>query len=270
LVPDALPPLVPEAFYRTGHQLIFRAMQSVEVIDTLTVADYLRSKDELDRAGGAAYLSDLTDAVPSVAHIEHHADIVAKHHKERCVIQATYGLADSAYMGEVDEGLAEFDEKIATTEMGTDKGRTVGDLLKPTFDSLEARYNGEAPGFVTGYQRLDRNIQMCPGDLIALAGRPGMGKSGLAIGIARRGAAEGQHVLLVSLEMTEAQVMQRLLSQVSRVDSRCIRSGQLKDNDWGKLTHAAGKVKELPLTIVEDAYTSRGWRQGCGGRRAWT
>lgn len=257
LNPSALPSLPVESFYRIGHQIIYTAMRDLETIDTATLTDLLRKRDELERAGGLMYLVELTNAVPTVDHIQHHADIVAGHYRSRNIIFAAFELADKAYGEGVDEALTAFDECVASTDGGMDGGEFVGDMLQSSFAAIEDRFNGGATGFDTGYKRLDDAIQICPGDVVVLAGRPGMGKTGLGLSISRRGASKGQKVLFVSLEMTRAQLMDRLISQVGLVDSRSIRTGKLTERDWPKLTHAIGVIKDYPLRIVEDAYTSQ-------------
>lgn len=250
-----------EDFYDKRHAMIFGAMMRLyerhKPVDLLTLTDELQKKDQLAEVGGSAYLTELTNYVPTAAHASSYAEIVAQKAVRRRLIKAS---ADISQLG--------FDENTTTQEL-LEKAEaelfSVSDqslkqdlvslesILTDSFDRIEElhRNKGQLRGIRTGYRDLDTmTAGLQRSDLIIIAARPAMGKTTLVTNLAYNVATiEKKPVLFFSLEMSKEQLTDRMLADASGVDSWNIRTGNLSDDDWAKLSEAMGEMAEAPIFI---------------------
>ena len=247
-----------EDFYDKRHAMIFGAMMRLyerhKPVDLLTLTNELQKKDQLAEVGGSAYLTELTNYVPTAAHASSYAEIVAQKAVRRRLIKAS---ADISQLG--------FDENTTTQEL-LEKAEaelfSVSDQsLKQDLVSLESiltdrieelhRNKGQLRGIRTGYRDLDTmTAGLQRSDLIIIAARPAMGKTTLVTNLAYNVATiEKKPVLFFSLEMSKEQLTDRMLADASGVDSWNIRTGNLSDDDWAKLSEAMGEMAEAPIFI---------------------
>lgn len=252
------------SFYRDAHRRIFRAITRLQerkvAVDMLTVIEELRNTKDLEEVGGAAYISSLADGTPRSTNVEHYAGFVMDHATRRAVIALSHRLIGQAYDGDIQpDALLEAAQKevlAVTTEMVNEGLVPMSTLVLETYAALERATNGQpmSEGILTGYSELDSltgGLQR--GDLVLLAARPSVGKTALAINIARNAAGAGKKTALFSLEMTKEQLMMRLLSAETRIDSHRLRNGYINDRDHPRLAAALGALNELPLAIDDTA-----------------
>ncbi|MCD8561608.1 replicative DNA helicase [Candidatus Saccharibacteria bacterium] len=251
----------PHDFYDKRHATIFDAIMRLyernKPVDLLTLTDELKRKNELEDVGGSAYLTELTNYVPTSAHAESYAEIVAQKAVRRRLIKAS---ADISELG--------FDENTSTQELlqqaeaelfsVSDQSLkqdlvSLESILTESFDRMEElhRNKGSLRGIRTGYRDLDNmTAGLQRSDLIILAARPAMGKTTLVTNLAYNVATIAkQPVLFFSLEMSKEQLVDRMLSDASGVDSWAIRTGNLSDEDFSKLSEAMGEMAEAPIYI---------------------
>ena len=247
--------LAPAHFYRTGHQAIWAGVLSLEAdgtpVDLVTLSGRIREIGEMDRVGGMVYLSSLTNEVPTVSNARHWADKIIELHRRRETILAAQDLLVESYAAQSDlnESLGAFDARLAQLST-TGRTERLRELLGPRFNYYEQLYQGNIPpGIPTGYRDLDDRAPIKAPDLVVVAGRTGMGKTGLALGMAKGAAKAGHEVLYFSLEMSRDQLADRLISSESKVDGQKFRRGNFVDADWPKLTEGAGRLSDLPITI---------------------
>lgn len=248
-------------FYKTGHRKIFSAMQFLfeanQPIDILTVADRLRKSDELDDIGGMDYLDFLEGLVPTSAAISHHSRIIREKKVLRDLIETATEIVASSYedSDDADEILDRAERSIFEISEKRSKRSffSIKEIVKSSFDSIEKLF--EKPGMVTGVETGFRELDQLtsglqPSDLIIIAGRPSMGKTSLALDIARFAACKRKvPTAIFSLEMSKEQLGLRLLCSEARVSSVKLRTGFLASSDWPNLTAAAGRISEAPIFI---------------------
>jgi replicative DNA helicase len=251
----------PRDFYDKRHMTIFEAMVSLfehhKPVDLLTITDELQKKDNLDMVGGSAYLTELTNYVPTAAHAATYADMVAQKAVRRRLIKASGDISELGYDEEynVQELLEQAEaELFAVSDQSLKQDLTsIETILLESFDRLEElhRNKGGLRGVKTGYRDLDNmTAGLQRSDLIILAARPAMGKTTLVTNLAYNVATlNKQSVLFFSLEMSKEQLIDRMLSDVSGVDSWNIRTGNLSDEDFSKLSEASGEMAEAPIYI---------------------
>ena len=257
---DSIADIITERdFYRSEHQLIFRhiarlAEQSKQ-IDVITVAESLESTGKLDKAGGLPYLGAIAQNTPSAANIRSYAQIVRSKCKERDFLAA---LAD---LNNIADGAGDIGGKIENAvnvlnALADDKQNEplrLSEAASKAIESLERRYasGGEIHGLKTGFIDIDRKTGgLQPGDLIILAGRPSSGKTALSMNIAEHVAiADGFPVMVFSLEMSDEQLATRAIANQGNVSLNVLRSAKMHDEDWNRLTHAAGKMQDAPMFI---------------------
>jgi len=258
---EVLEILTPEDFYRTAHQRIFAAMEllfrKAEPIDLITLTNALRESNQLEEIGGAAYLARLVDTVPSAINVAHYARIVREKSSLRRLIAKAGEITQRCYgdSGDFDQVL-DFAEG-AVFEISENKHRAafhpLSKIIDINIDALEKRQANRAlvTGISTGYTRLDNMTSGLQGsDLIILAARPAMGKTALALNIARNAAMiSNVAVAVFSLEMSKEQLSMRMLCGEARVDSSRLRSGFLNPEDWANITDAASALSEAPIYI---------------------
>jgi len=250
-----------EDFYRDAHKTIFTAMVELfernEPQDLITVTNVLKDKNRLDAIGGPAYLASLTDIVPVVANIGFYGKIIRQKAILRQLIQTSTEIAARCYeeQDDIDSLVDEAEQTIF--EISRSKSgqsfQPLGKIIPNTFRALEKRFERKEliTGVPTGYEEFDRmTAGLQPSDLIILAARPSMGKTALAMNIARNAAIQHKiGVAVFSLEMSEEQLALRMLCSESRVNSQDLRTGFIKDRDWPKLTKAAGDLSEARIFI---------------------
>jgi replicative DNA helicase len=261
----ALELLSPDDFYKEAHRRIFQAILDLyernEAIDLVTLTETLRRRNDLEGVGGSAYLTELVNAVPTAANISHHAKIVHEKSLVRQLIRTTTEIATRGYEStERIEELLDYAEQrifgIADAKMQP-TFHHVREVVKESFELIERRYEQKenVTGVPTGFAELDDlTAGLHPGDLIIIAGRPGMGKTALALNIAQHAAIDKHKpVAVFSLEMAREQLVIRMLCAEARVDAHKLRSGYLGAADWPKLTAAAGRIADAPIFIDDTA-----------------
>ncbi len=257
----ALEILIPEDFYREVHRKIMRAILSLserhEPVDLVTLADALRSRNELQDVGGAAYLAELAERVPTAANVGYYARIVKDRAILRTLMQTTTEIASRCYepQADVEKFLDEAEHSIF--EISERKTRPsfarLRDIVIESMKAVEQLYERKelVTGVPTGYVDLDKKTAgLQPGDLVIIAGRPSMGKTALALNIAQHAAMEaGTGTAVFSLEMSKEQLVFRLLCSEARVDQSKVRAGYAGERDYPKLAIAAERLSEAPIYI---------------------
>ena len=249
-----------DMFYRESHRRLFRAMVGLverrTVIDPVTLRDELGRRGELDAVGGADYLADLVDAVPTAANLEYHARIVKDKAILRRLIETSTGIITEAYDGRATASdlLDKAESRIfqISQERGTEGFSRLKEMLWPTMERIEAlqRSGKSITGVPSGFVDLDRLTSgFQPSELVIVAARPSMGKTAFCLNVATHAAVEGQGVAIFSLEMSRDQLVQRMLTAEARVDSQRVRQGGLKDADFTNLARAAGVLQSCPVWI---------------------
>jgi replicative DNA helicase len=251
----------PKDFYDKRHGIIFdgimRLYEKNKPVDLLTLTDELKRKKEIDEIGGSAYLTELTNYVPTAAHAESYAEIVAQKAVRRRLIKVSGEISELGYNEETStqELLQQAEaELFSVSDQSLKQDLTsLESILTDSFDRLEElhRNKGALRGVRTGYRDLDNmTAGLQRSDLIILAARPAMGKTTLVTNLAYNVATIAkQPVLFFSLEMSKEQLVDRMLSDASGVDSWNIRTGNLSDDDFGKLSEAMGEMAEAPIFI---------------------
>ena len=258
---DILELLVPDHFYKTAHQLIFAGITELftrnEPIDLVTLTNILKEQGHLEKIGGASYLARLVDTVPLAANAQHYAKIIHDKSALRQLIEKSNAIAQRCFedRGDVD-AVIDFAESsiFEISENKTSQSvYPLSQIIGTNIDALEERQGNRAiiTGVPTGFPLLDHKTSgLQDSDLIILAARPGMGKTALALNIARHAAVEaGITVVIFSLEMSKEQLSMRLLSSEARLDSTRLRSGFISQEDWFKITEAAGALSNAPVLI---------------------
>ena len=248
-------------FYEKQHAMIFGAMMRLyekhKPVDLLTLTEELKRKDELEIVGGSAYLTELTNYVPTAAHAEAYAELVAQKAVRRRLIKASGEIAELGY--DENTSTQELLEKAETELFSVSDQSLKQDLvslesiLTESFDRMEElhRNKGSLRGVRTGYRDLDNmTAGLQRSDFIVLAARPAMGKTTLVTNLAYNVATVArQPVLFFSLEMSKEQLVDRMLADASGVDAWNIRTGNLSDDDFSKLSEAMGEMAEAPIYI---------------------
>lgn len=253
--------LKPEDFYRESHRIIYQVILELaegnNPVDLITVTDLLRDKGELDKVGGITYVATLANLVPTAANAEYYARIVEEKALTRALISVTARISSRGYEGSesAEELLDEAERSIL--ELGQRRSTStftpLREILVSTLENLENAYNnrGKITGVPTGFIELDRMTNgFQKGDLIILAARPSMGKTALGILIGQYAGVKHQvPVAIFSLEMSKEQLVQRMLCSEAMVDAHKVRTGNLSDEDWGKLSEAARYLSRAPIYL---------------------
>ncbi len=251
-------------FYRKDHRLIFQAIRHLAdentPFDVVTLSEWLDKRNELQTVGGLSYLGTLANNTPSAANIKAYANIIRERSVLRQLIKVGTDISDSAFNteGRTTEELLDNAERAVfeIAEQGANnKGgfAAINDVLVDVVDRIDLLFNqaGSITGLSTGYDDLDEMTSgLQEGDLIIVAGRPSMGKTTFSMNIAEHAAmTSGKPVAVFSMEMPAESLAMRMLSSLGRIDQHKIRSGQLDDDDWPRLTSAIGLLQEKPLFI---------------------
>lgn len=261
--------VVSQDFYTRTHKLIFEAMTALaeigDPIDLITISESLEKNNKLSGIGGFAYLAEIAKNTPSAANIDAYASIV----RERAVVREMIGVANEiAEAGFNPEGrtshdLLDFAEskvfKIAEQRTKSSDGpQSIHNILERTVDKIEELYQSPQDGVTgvsTGYADLDKmTTGLQPSDLIIVAARPSMGKTTFAMNLAEHAAmTQDKPVLIFSLEMPSEQIMMRMLASLGRINQTKVRTGQLDDDDWARLSSTMGLLMEKGKMFVDDA-----------------
>jgi len=253
--------IVADDFYEERHRRIYEAMASLyekrQPIDVLTLSDQLKGTGFLDIAGGPAYLTELTNFVPTAAHAEQYAQIVSQKSLRRRLIKASQDIVGLGY--DEARSLQELIESAESRLFEVSQRHIKQDvtsletILTESFDRLDELHKdkGKIRGVPTGYKDLDNILAgLQRSDLFVLAARPSMGKTALALNLAHNVAVQSSvPVLLFSLEMSKEQLVDRMLAMESGVDAWALRTGNLTDADFEKIGHAMGTLSEAQIFI---------------------
>lgn len=250
-----------EEFYAPKHGRIFEAIRDLSLrgdpVDGVTVVDELRARGALDEIGGHAYIHTLISSTPTAANAGYYARIVSKHATLRELIDAGTEIVRESYqeVGEVEDALGRAEQRIfdiANKRLSGDL-RSIKELLEEAVTRIEqlAATGNEITGLPTGFRDLDKlTAGLQPGNLILIAARPGVGKSTLAMNIAQYVSGElRKGSVIFSLEMSESEIVQRMICAEARMDMRAVRRSQVSDADWRRIVDAMGKLHEAPLWI---------------------
>ena len=263
--------LQPRDFYRETHQKIYQAMLELfekgEPIDFLSVSTRLREKNQLEEIGGNSYLTELVNSVPTASHVLSYAKIIQKKRILRDLIEASYEIGQMGFneSEDVEEILDRAEKKIFSIAQKslTQQFTPVKAGLEEAFERIDklSKHQGGLRGVPTGFRDLDNLLAgLQKSDLIILASRPSLGKSALALDIARNIAVrEKIPVGIFSLEMSMDQIIDRLIASISGIDLWRLRTGRLstqgEDNDFARIQHALGILSESPI-FIDDAASS--------------
>jgi replicative DNA helicase len=260
-LPRVIEVLRPSDFYTEAHRAIYETMLRLfergEPVDLITLQEELRRADQLDFAGGPAALALLVEQGSVAAYLNAYTGIVRDMAVLRELIQTSTQIITLAFDAkeEVQTLVDEAERKIFSLAERRLEGsaQPVKAILKNTFEYIERLYERKEhiTGVATGFEKLDRETSgFQPSDFIIIAGRPSMGKTAFALNIAQHAGVElGGKVLVLSLEMSAQQLVQRMLCSEAKVDSQAVRTGFLNPSDWHRLTAAAGRLSEAGIYI---------------------
>ena len=251
-------------FYRRDHQLIYRAIRELaeksRPYDAVTLAEWFESQGLGEQVAGGAYLVELAGTTPSAANIKAYADIVRDKAVLRQLIEVGTGIVNDGFQPEGRESselLAKAEQEVFAIGEAQARGRTdfvpVNKAMAEAFDVLQTRYanGGGITGMPTGYTEFDEmTAGLQPTDLLILAARPSMGKTTLALNMAEYAAMKTRKAVAVfSMEMSASQLALRLISSTGRVNATRLRTGQLEDEDWSRVTSAIRLLREAKIFI---------------------
>jgi replicative DNA helicase len=260
-VPKAIELLTAESFYLKEHQMIFQAMLSLfeagEPVDTVTVYEELKKREQIEAVGGAVYLSKLSQNISSAANIEYHAKIILEKEILRGLITSTHDIARAAYEGSEDafDILDEAERKIfEITESHLKKSfQGMDRAVRDALEYIEAIHSNTKQKFAvpTGFYELDELLGgFQKSDLIIIAARPSMGKTAFALSLARNAAIDHKvPVAIFSLEMATMQLVIRMLCAEGRLNAHLVRTGKLPNEEGVKLSRNAHKLIESPVYV---------------------
>lgn len=257
-------------FYLRSHRHIFKAMAAVaesgQPIDLITVSEWLERNQLLEEIGGFAYLGEIAKNTPSAANILAYAEIVRERAVVRDMISVAHDIADAGYdpQGRNSAELLDFAEtkvfKIAEQRANANEGpEAINQILAKTIDKIDTLFrnpsNGGLTGVSSGYTDLDKMTNgMQPSDLIIVAARPSMGKTTFAMNLCEHAAiTSDKPVLIFSLEMPSEQIMMRMLASLGRIDQVKVRTGQLDDEDWARLSSAIELLNSKGKMYIDDS-----------------
>lgn len=262
--------LVADDFYRYEHRLVFNVMihlaESGQPMDVVTLSEALEDRDQLDTVGGLAFLAELARNTPSASNIRAYSDIVRERATLRKLIRAANQIAEGAFAPQgrpADELLNEAERlvfQIAEERPKTGGPIGMSDLLTKAVDRIDELFNlkGQMTGLSSGFRDLDDMTSgLQPSDLVIIAGRPSMGKTTFAMNLVEHAViSSDKPVMVFSMEMPAESLMLRMLSSLGRIDQTRVRTGQLEDEDWPRLTSAVNLLKDKQLFIDDTAALS--------------
>lgn len=259
---DVIETIRSEMFYESKHGEIYEAMLDLfsdgTQIDLLSLSDKLETRDVLTDIGDSEYLTELVNTVPSASNIEHYADIVFNKYMLRQLIKAGDDITQMGYQegDELEDILDEAEKRLydITDEDSRNNFVALSGELEEAFERLERlnKSDDELRGIPTGFPKLDDKLSgLQPSDMVVLAARPSMGKTSLALDIARQTATQHDtSVCLFSMEMSSQQLVDRMLAAQSRVDAWKLRTGKVRsDDEFQQLRDALGSLSQAPMFI---------------------
>ena len=238
-----------QSFYSNIHRMVWSTLLELHTkgspIDVLSVSSRLKEKEQLEQIGGMTFLTELINCVPTSTNVDHYADMVGKRHIMRDLLRAAENISNLGYDEEADihETLDKADKALyaVTNKTGSHKFIALKDTLHEAWERLEHLHNtkDQLRGVHTGFPDLDNKLSgFQKSDLIILAARPSMGKTSLALDIARKAAVNHKvPVAIFSLEMSSQQLVDRMLASEARVDSWKIRTGAKNITEWLPCAH---------------------------------
>lgn len=265
----------PEDFYRAAHQRIFEAMvqlsEEAEPVDLVTLSTRLKDQGLLEEVGGIGYLTELANSVPTAANVAYYAQIIEEKSLLRRLIRTATQIASSGYTAgeDVRELISDAERRILEISGRRGEGFvSIRDVLMDVFERVEFLYNhkGGITGIPSGFPDLDKLTSgFQKSDLIIVAARPSVGKTAFALNIAQNvGVRAKETVAIFSLEMSAAQLVQRMICAEANVDAGRMRTGHLEGDDWEKLTMAIGSLSEAAIYIDDSpAVTTADIRAKC-------
>ena len=260
---EALTLLRPEHFFADKHARVWETIvaltEAERKVDIVTISGHLKASGRLDQIGGTPYLAQLIDATPAVSHVEEHAQTVRDMWRRRQLIEACRTALSECHGTKSVESLvsdhaATLDGVLEARTLNTQT--TLKSALRAEVEAYErrSRTTGYVPGIPTGIHELDRKIGgLGRGNLYIVAARPGAGKTGLAVTLARNVARGGYGVVFLSLEMPRDQLAQRAAAQEGGLDTKEINEGRLTAVNFAVYSSAIRKCAELPIVIDDDA-----------------
>jgi replicative DNA helicase len=256
-------------FFSRPHRLIFEGVKAIlednKPLDLITLSEFLERREQLEEVGGFAYLADLAKNTPSAANINAYADIVSERALVRNLIGVANEIADAGYdpQGRSSEDLLDLAESkvfaIAEAKTTENEGpQNVDNILERTLERIETLYKSPQDGVTgvdTGFTDLNKKTAGLQGsDLVIVAARPSMGKTTFAMNLCENAAMQQEKpVLIFSLEMPAEQIMMRMLASLSRVDQTKIRTGQLDDEDWARISSTMGLLMQKKNMYIDDS-----------------
>ena len=259
--------LIEEDFFKTRHQIIYRAIEAIlernTVIDLLTLANQLQSMDQLDNAGGYEYLVSLVERTPSSANVEEYSNIVKEKSTLRQLIRASQQISQQAYQENqsVAEIVDQSERLILSIGEGSQTNRPVliKSLMGEAYDRVVklSEEKREITGVPSGYIELDRLTSgFQPDQFIIIAARPAVGKTAFALNIAQNVATKSKiPVVIFSLEMGSLDLVNRMICAEGNINASNLRVGQLTDDEWHSFTIATDTLKDAPIYIDDTAGT---------------
>lgn len=258
-----------DSFYAEKHRMLFDIMLELhgrhEPIDLLSMSSRLKERGKFENTGGGSYLAELVDTVPSSSSAKHYAEIIQKKYILRTLIDAAEHISELGYneIDEIETVLDEAERKIysITNASVTKKFTNIKDTLEEAWERLDSIHKGGGllRGVPTGFPALDTMLSgLQKSDLIILAARPSMGKTALALDIARQAATEHNiPVGIFSLEMNTQQLVDRMISAEARVNAWKLRTGKLNlDSEFDQIRSALERLSKAPIFIDDQAGTS--------------
>ena len=250
-------------FYEQQYGVLFEAMRELneagKPVDVVTLQDRLREKDVPPEVADMAFVADILSSVPTSANVRSYAEIVSQKATLRRLIKVTGNIENECYLGKTDmQTILEKTEKDifeVLQQRTTDQEVPIKDVVMDTLERIEkaSRMKSQVTGLPTGFLDLDyKTSGFQNSDFILIAARPSMGKTAFVLNIAQYMAfRQNLPCAVFSLEMSRDQLMNRLFSLESRVDSQALRTGKLKDDEWAKLVESAGVISNSGL-IIDD------------------
>ncbi len=257
-----------EDFYRDGHKVIFKAIYEMlkndNPVDLVTLLEYLKSNEQLEKAGGVTYITELSSSIATTANLGAYIKIVEEKAILRKLIKASTKIIEDSYnrQGEVENVLDGAEKKIfdIAEKRNTSDFEPLNQVLERGFLEIERLFNnkGDITGVSSGIKDLDAKTSgFQKGDMVLIAARPSMGKTTFALNIAEHAALrEGKSVVIFSLEMSKEQLAYKLLCSEANVDLLKLRTGTLDDKDWESIARATGPLSKAKIYIDDTAGVS--------------
>jgi replicative DNA helicase len=254
-----------EDFYRNAHQTIYQCaldlFEKNQAVDLVTLTEELNKRKQLEEVGGASYLTTLMSSVPTAANVVYYAKIVEQKAILRKLINHATQIVTMGYEEQEDARVLLDKAENLIFDVSQQKVEhsfsPIKDLLTESFEKIEDLYHSDnfITGVPTGFIELDEiTTGFQPSELVIIAGRPSMGKTAFCLNIAQNAAMQHKiPVAIFSLEMSKSQIVQRMLCSEARIDTHALRRGRMPEEDWPKLSMAAGRLSAAPIFIDDTA-----------------